>query len=249
VHREAWIGVAAGLFGTTAGIIAAAQGSPVGGVAAVACLICSGALVAADERVDVDAVHARLVEVTATQVVPDVAPPQLAGWDATTGPETVTDPESGLLDHRVFSVTFERKVAAARRHLRPLSIVLLDIADGLPDGLDRSAALSDFGSIVTRTLRDSDVPCRVGETTFGLILEDTPEPGGVWVAERLQIAASAGGTVFSGPLRAAVATYPNHGLKAEEVLRNATAALARAASRPMSDGDRFATVEVPAPEM
>jgi diguanylate cyclase (GGDEF)-like protein len=144
----------------------------------------------------------------------------------------VFDPETGLLDERVFVVSFERKVAAARRHLRPLCLVLLDLSSGLPDEAgERRRALGRFGTVVRETLRDADIACRLGPATFGLILEDTPESGGVWAAERLQIAvACAGGS----PTRvaAAVAAYPNHGLAPHEVLGRAQEALSRARTAP-----------------
>ena len=251
VHRQLWAGVAVGLVGTAAGIGAAIGGQLLGMLAAVACLACAAMIVTIDRRTRVAVAHARLAALSVAGALSaagnDASPP--LGWDASAGPETVVDSESGLLDHRVFSVTFERKIAAARRHLRPLSIVLLDVAEGLPPGRGRVRALAAFGAIVNQTLRESDIPCRVGDTVFGLILEDTPEPGGVWVAERLQIAAACSASAFVGPMRAAVATYPNHGLKADEVLRNATWALARASSHPDTEGDRFAPVEVPSPEL
>jgi diguanylate cyclase (GGDEF)-like protein len=159
-----------------------------------------------------------------------------AGADLARGPETVFDSETGLLDERVFVVSFDRKVAAARRHLRPLCLVLLDASSGLPDHpSERGRVLHRFGNLLRATLRDADIACRLGPTAFGLILEDTPEAGGVWAAERLQIAmACHGGTPTR--LVAAVAAYPNHGLAAQEVLRRAQDALVRAQSAVGDDG-------------
>jgi diguanylate cyclase (GGDEF)-like protein len=148
---------------------------------------------------------------------------------------TVFDTDSGLLDERVFVIFFERKVSAARRHLRPLSLVLIDVGDGLPvEPAARSQALASFGEVARNTLRESDIACRIGETTFGLILEDTTQGGAVWAAERLQIASSEAGP----PLRlsAAVATYPNHGLEAPELLVRANQALAIARCKEDSRG-------------
>jgi GGDEF domain-containing protein len=152
------------------------------------------------------------------------------------GPESVFDSETGLLDERVFVVSFDRKVAAARRHLRPLCLVLLDAGTGLPaHPSERSRVLHRFGGLVRQTLRDADIACRLGPSAFGLILEDTPEAGGVWAAERLQIAmACHGGTPTR--LVAAVAAYPNHGLAAQEILQRAQEALARAQATAGDDG-------------
>jgi diguanylate cyclase (GGDEF)-like protein len=160
---------------------------------------------------------------------------------ASRGPESVFDDETGLLDERVFVVSFERKVAAARRHLRPLCLVLIDIGTGLsPDPGERIEALQRFGTVVRETLRDADIACRLSATAFGLILEDTPEAGGVWAAERLQIALAC---QRGGPKRmvASVAAYPNHGLAAQEVLQRAQDALVRARS---STDDGMGPVEV-----
>jgi diguanylate cyclase (GGDEF)-like protein len=159
-----------------------------------------------------------------------------AGDDAARGPESVFDNETGLLDERVFVVSFDRKMAAARRHLRPLCLVLLDAGSGLPDHpIERTQVLYRFGTLVRQTLRDADIACRLGPSAFGLILEDTPEAGGVWAAERLQIAmACHGGTPTR--LVAAVAAYPNHGLGAQEVLHRAQDALVRARAASCDDG-------------
>jgi diguanylate cyclase (GGDEF)-like protein len=153
----------------------------------------------------------------------------------------VFDADTGLLDERVFVVSLERKVAAARRHLRPLTLVLVDVTSGLPaDGREQRHALTGFGAVVRETMRDSDIACRIGTSNFALILEDTPEAGGVWAAERLQIAMACANTPLTRMV-ASVATYPNHGLQADEVLLRGRAALIRARN---SDSEGLGPVEV-----
>ena len=162
------------------------------------------------------------------------------------GPETLFDPETGLLDGRVFVVCFERKVAAARRHLRPLTVVLLDLSPGMKrEGGDRQEHVTAFGRIIHETLRDADIACRVGPASFGLILEDTTEQGGVLAVERLQAAALAAGGPF---VIGSVATYPNHGLQAGEVLQRGREALARARNSQLGwlGGVQVASPEAPA---
>jgi len=244
---RAWAGIAAGVAGAVAGIAAAAGGQPVaGGVATLGCVGCAAALLVANRR----ATGALAADVTVVAPVDDL-PPALPVADPKPPEdrESVVDGDSGLLDHRIFTITFERKLAAARRHLRPLSLVLIDIGPGLPaDPEPRRLALGRWGSMVTSTLRESDVACRVDDTTFGVILEDTPEPGAVWVAERLQIAASCSAGLDPGPVRAAAATYPNHGLRADALLAQAWAALHRARRQSSSTTGRLGRVEVPSPE-
>jgi GGDEF domain-containing protein len=260
---RAWAGVAAGTAGAVAGVAAAAGGQPLAGaVATVACVGCAAALLLA-HRSATSQLRAAVAAVAAVEEehpggVPDSATGTARSEAGSVtgeepddlGPDSVVDHDSGLLDNRIFTVTFERKLAAARRHLRPLSLVLIDIGPGLPtDPEFRRRALGRWGAMVTSTLRESDVACRVDATTFGVILEDTPEPGAVWVAERLQIAASCSAGLDPGPVRAAAATYPNHGLRADALLAQAWAALHRAREQSSGGGPgRLGRVEVPSPE-
>ena len=253
VGRATLVGLVAGSLGVVAGVAGAVAGwAPAGLISAAACAAGTGGFAVSMDRASRrgEAAHddARLREAHArAQAAADerLAAEILADQRRT---ESIVDSQSGLLDHRVFAVTFERKIAAARRHLRPLSLVLLDLAPGLPpDAIDRDQILGRWGAVLAQTLRDSDIACRVGEATVGIICEDTAEAGGVWVAERVQIGAAAAGRRL-GPVRAAVATYPNHGLRADEVLGRAWAALERARTPGQDGGERFAHVELPNPE-
>ena len=72
-------------------------------------------------------------------------------------------------------------------------------------------ALASFATLLRQTLREADIACRLSGTTMGLILEDTAEEGGVWTAQRLQIALAKDVTRVRR-LAAGVASYPSHGL-------------------------------------
>jgi diguanylate cyclase (GGDEF)-like protein len=253
VGRGTIVGFVAGSLGVIAGVVGAVVGwAPAGLIAAVACATCAGVFAVsigrASREVAAARADARLLEAQqrAKAAAEERVAAQILADQRRT--ESIVDSQSGLLDHRVFAVTFERKVAAARRHLRPLSLVLLDLAPGLPtDPGERDRVLGRWGAVLAQTLRDSDIACRVGEATVGIICEDTAEAGGVWVAERVQIgAATVGGRL--GPVRCAVATYPNHGLRADEVLGRAWAALERARTPGQDGSERFAPVELPNPE-
>ncbi len=157
------------------------------------------------------------------------------------GPDhTVIDPITDLPDRRYFEVAVDGRVAAARRHLWPVSIVLVELGfeslDITPDVIaHRNSSLVSFSNLMRQTLREADIACRLNDTTFGLILEDTSEEGGVWTAERLQIALSHDATAIRR-LVAGVASYPTHGLFAKDVLVRAQAALSRASSTPAGHG-------------
>lgn len=161
-------------------------------------------------------------------------PPQLETQDK----DSVIEPVTELPNEQYFEPSVESRVAAARRHLWPVSIVLLEIGFGEGVGEDENAknrALGAFAEIMRKTLREADIACRLDETTFGLILEDTSEEGGVWTAERIQIALSQSNEAIDS-LVAGVAAYPTHGLNARDVMVRARAALARAAATPAGHG-------------
>jgi diguanylate cyclase (GGDEF)-like protein len=151
--------------------------------------------------------------------------------------QSVIDPVTELPDGRYFEVAVESRVAAARRHLWPVSVVLIQLGFS-PDGESiesRNRSLVSFANVMRQTLREADIACRMDETTFGLILEDTSEEGGVWTAERLQIALAHDTTTIRR-LVAGVAAYPTHGLFSKDVLIRAQAALQRASSTPAGHG-------------
>jgi diguanylate cyclase (GGDEF)-like protein len=146
--------------------------------------------------------------------------------------EHAFDAATGLYDERYFAVLVQQQVAAARRSLRPVSVVIFEI-DGMGES-DRDTqrqALGVVGDVVRRTLRESDAACRLGDLMVGAILEDTPEAGAVWAAERVR------GMLLSSPigdaltLSAGVASYPTHALTAAELVQQAGRALDEARSR------------------
>jgi GGDEF domain-containing protein len=159
---------------------------------------------------------------------------------------SLVDAATGLPDSRYFELVVESRINAARRHLWPVTLVLLELRVPTPDaGIDPDIAKADallaFGTMVRQTLREADIACRIEGTTFGLLLEDTAEDGGVWAAERIQIALAKRGR--RGPRAVAgLATYPTHGLQAEDLLTRAHSALARA--RQSEDGHGLGPVEV-----
>ena len=138
---------------------------------------------------------------------------------------TLRDPGSGLLNADYFAVTVPARVAVARRALRPLSVVLIQLTEAGVESWEGAA-------VVQRCLRASDTACQVDDDTIGLILEETPEDGALWTAERLRRdleVAVPGATVCVG-----VATYPTHALDAAALLTSATSALEAATTWPGS---------------
>jgi diguanylate cyclase (GGDEF)-like protein len=152
--------------------------------------------------------------------------------DARPRGEQAFDAATGLYDEKYFAVLVQQQVAAARRSLRPISVIIFEI-DSLNDAdkETRLQALGVVGDVVRRTLRESDAACRLGDLMVGAILEDTPEAGAVWAAERVR------GTLLASPvgdaltLSAGVACYPTHALGAAELVHQASRALEEARAR------------------
>jgi diguanylate cyclase (GGDEF)-like protein len=143
--------------------------------------------------------------------------------------EVVFDEVTGLLDERFFAVTVQQRVAAARRQLQPVSVVLFEL-DSFDDTTAdvRDQAIAVLGDVVRRTLRECDIACRIGDVLAGVVLEDTAEAGAVWAAERVR------GNLHGSPvgesltISAGIACYPSHALAAPELVSMAGQALASA---------------------
>jgi diguanylate cyclase (GGDEF)-like protein len=137
---------------------------------------------------------------------------------------SVVDLDTGLPDNNYFELLLDGRVATARRRLWPLALVMVEI--------DSVAAVPVFTVLLRQTIREADVACRIGPTTFAVILEDTGESGGVWTAERIQIAVAkereAGTTAPRVRVAAGVASYPGHALRTDQLLLAAQSALERA---------------------
>jgi diguanylate cyclase (GGDEF)-like protein len=222
VDRDALLGLLAGLAGLAFGVAAAVTDVSGLAIGAAACsLLAAAAAVVLVRRLH-DA-ERDLAGATAVMKLVDLPAP------AREEARSLVDAETALPDHHFFDLAVDGRVAAARRHLWPVTIVLLEIGVDELDARHRHESVMAFTAIMRRTLREADVACRLGPTTFGLVLEDTSEEGGVWTAERLQIALARDPARIR-TLAAGVASYPTHGLRADEVMVRAREALRRACS-------------------
>ena len=98
----------------------------------------------------------------------------------------LTDPITGLFNHEYFLVSLDSRIAAARRHLRPVAVAILHVVRGR-EGENRPAA--DAGMVaaaIRETLRESDTATRLNDGRYGIVLEDTPENGAIWTIERVR---------------------------------------------------------------
>ena len=238
IDRRVLPAVTAGAVGLTSGIAAAALGSiglaVLAGFAALAV-----AAIAVRAIRDADAVEQRVhaleelagavrrsLEATAGA---ETAVRQAAGGPAEpAGATFLIETESGLRGEAYFQASFEDRMATARRHLRPITLVLCEMVPATAAGREmRPEDAPIVARSLERTLRESDLACRLDDGRFVLLLDDTPDTSAVWAMERLRNQIQ-----MELPLRvrAGIASYPTHGLETHEVLDHATRALAEAGS-------------------
>ena len=221
MDRRLLIGLVPAVAGFVAGIGAATTGTPL--LAATAAVCAAGAGTSCVWLLaDLRRSEAHASQIDAESRLADIMGPD----PADSIPDSPFDPATGLLDGRFFRVTLDHRLASARRHLQPLTLLLVALEGDVDDGHRHDAVIS-FADTIRDTLRDSDSAWRLEDSMFAIILESTPEAGGVWAAERLRMALlRRGGSVLR--LAAAVASYPSHALEAEQVLLRAERALAQA---------------------
>ncbi|MFV0522941.1 MAG: diguanylate cyclase domain-containing protein [Acidimicrobiales bacterium] len=137
----------------------------------------------------------------------------------------LVDPDTGLFGEEFFRVVTESRIAAARRHLRPVSLVLVEVVEGLP-AAPTPVDSRTVSTSITTTLREADIACRLHNGYFALLLEDTPENGAIWTVERIRrhlAETTAGKTLWAG-----VACYPAHAFSHAELVAAAENALVAA---------------------
>ncbi|MEM9561702.1 MAG: diguanylate cyclase [Actinomycetota bacterium] len=144
--------------------------------------------------------------------------------DIAAGIELLVDPGTGLFSEQFFAVTLDTRIAAARRHLRPVALVLMDVVAGLPQAaIPQAAAPTVVAHAVRNTLREADLASRLRTGNVALLLEDTPENGAIWTVERIRRTLAAEHPELT--LWAGVACYPAHAFSAGELLTAAHRAL------------------------
>lgn len=107
-----------------------------------------------------------------------------------------SDGLTGLVNHRCFQQQLEREFTRAKRHGRPMSLIMFDL-DGFKlvndihghDAGDR--VLRVVGRALQRGRRSSDIPARIGGDEFALVAPETSADEALLLAERIRAAAAA----------------------------------------------------------
>jgi diguanylate cyclase (GGDEF)-like protein len=147
------------------------------------------------------------------------------------------DELTGLCNADLFHEHLVHEVFSSERSGRPLSLVVIDVDDfelyckhnGAKAGSEILAAVA---SVLTATLRKSDIAGRYRDEEFALILPNTPKTSAEILAERMRQSIEqkrSAGTEFLPAKRLTVsmgvATYPADATDAVELVRHADRAL------------------------
>jgi diguanylate cyclase (GGDEF)-like protein len=210
--------ITAGIAGAALGVAAIAASVPALGLAAGACALVGGLLASrsspepqpptADTGVATDDTAANTSQITGDPI-------------ADQSLTVFQDGTTGLFNEAYFRVAVETRITAARRQLRPVAVVILEVRDGNGDDHQPADALA-VATVVRRTLRDADTACRLEDGRVAMVLEDTPEDGAIWAVERLRRALNATAATGKTQMRwAGIACYPAHAFDAKEALAKA----------------------------
>ncbi|HET9656333.1 MAG TPA: diguanylate cyclase [Kineosporiaceae bacterium] len=190
------------------------------------------AVARADGSVPLDAAAAHAVEALAAHVGTAVS--NVRAHEETRR-QSVTDPLTGTGNFRQLTTTLNREVERATRFTRPLSVLMLDL-DHFKQVNDTQghafgdAVLREFAHRLTNCLREVDVVARYGGEEFAVVLPETDASGASAVATRIVGAIRSQPFESLGHVRAVtvsvgIASFPDHGRSAAEVMRAADGAL------------------------
>jgi len=139
-----------------------------------------------------------------------------------------TDGLTGLNNHRTFQEIMAHEFERARRHGRPLSLLLTDIDHfksfndtyGHPVG---DLVLREIAGCIRNAVRLTDFPARYGGEEFAVILPETEEQGAYVIAERIRQAVEArviesGSNMLRVTISIGCVTFPTYGTTQQEVI-------------------------------
>ncbi|MDG4720252.1 MULTISPECIES: GGDEF domain-containing protein [Thalassospira] len=135
-----------------------------------------------------------------------------------------TDPLTGLPNRRSYLARFDEAISVWRRRDTPVSIILLDI-DRFKAFNDTyghqagDAVLVELGRIMRATLREIDLPARMGGEEFAVLLPGEELAGALKLAERLRVAFERASVSFGGSVLSFTASFGIAGLPSEGQLK------------------------------
>ncbi len=150
--------------------------------------------------------------------------------------QSIRDPLTGLFNRRFLEESLAREVRRAERHNSQVSVLMLDVDHfkRFNDTWGHEAGdlvLREIGAVLDQSVRDGDVACRFGGEEFAIVMPDAPFEIALLRAEQLRMRVKAIAIAYREQALGAVAvsvgvaSYRQHGLDGEHVLRSADEAL------------------------
>lgn len=104
---------------------------------------------------------------------------------------TIVDELTGVNNKRYLMESLDREISRARRHKRPLSLMMIDIDHfkAINDRLGHLAGdyvLKEMAQAIRNRLRPDDVVARYGGEEFAVVFPETAITGGVEIADKLR---------------------------------------------------------------
>lgn len=145
---------------------------------------------------------------------------------------SVTDPLTGLYNHRFFHDRLNVELSRARRYGDELSVIVIDVDDfgGYNTAFGHMAGdvlLSGLGAKLLRTCAPPVICARLGGDEFGVIVPEADVTQARLIAQRIVdiVGIECGDTPGTLSASAGVASYPEHSSTAAELVRLADGAL------------------------
>ncbi|MGN6695482.1 MAG: diguanylate cyclase domain-containing protein [Aquihabitans sp.] len=137
--------------------------------------------------------------------------------------DDITDPDTGVFTQIFFDASLGKRISAARRGLRPLTVAMVEVVErvGQPDMAQTTPR--PVAEILIDTLREADTVARMDSGVFAVLLEDTPENGAIWTLERIRRKISE--DLPGCTVRAGMSCYPAYAFDAGQLVEQSLTAL------------------------
>lgn len=147
----------------------------------------------------------------------------------------VTDGLTGVFNHRRFQEQLHSELLRTERHKRPMGVLMVDVDffKKVNDSMGHPAGdelLRRLAAVLSTDLRSTDMIARYGGEEFAVLLPETTKSEAMQVAERMRAAVEDRintGTPWPNKVTVSigVATFPEDGANAEDVLTAADQAM------------------------
>ena len=137
--------------------------------------------------------------------------------------EVVLETDTGLFSEVFFMASLVKRVSAARRGLRPLSVAVADVVVNVGTPQLAPAPPGPVAEHMLAIFREADTLARSSDGLYLILLEDTPENGAIWTLERLRRRIAEDQPDHT--LWVGLSCYPAFGFDADQLVAQARGAL------------------------